>query len=182
MKDIEGMIYDLLIREGSEYTNRPADRGGPTRYGVTQSALAEYRGHPVTPDDVRNLGEPEARNIYRNNYLTRVQFHRIHDPYLLVLVFDCGVNHGTHRATQWLQQAAGVPDDGVLGDQTEVAVNSMDPVRLYSRVLARRVRFYGEIIAHDPERQAATLAGFHLQAENAGGWLNRAASFIEDRI
>lgn len=167
MKDIEGMIGEILEREGG-YTDHPNDRGGPTNFGITQATLAAYRGHGVTAADVQALTEAEARNIYRNKYFTSIQLHRIHDPYTAALAFDIAVNHGPLRAVQWLQRICGVPEDGQLGDQTEVAINSYEPVRLYQRLLARRIVAYGEIISHD-----------HSQAVFALGWLRRAASFVE---
>lgn len=182
MMDIEKIIGELIDREGREYINDPTDKGGPTKFGVTLKALERYRGHACTAEDVRYLEEGEARNIYRGNYLTSVQLHRIKDPYVMVLAFDIGVNHGTGRAVRWLQQIAGVPDDGTFGDQTEIAVNSMDPVNLYHKLIGKRVRFYGEIIAHDSERLRATKDGYNLQAKFASGWCNRAAQFIEDQV
>jgi lysozyme family protein len=167
MMDVESMIGELLVREGG-FVENPSDHGGPTKYGVTQATLSDYRRQAVSVDDVRNLSEAEARLIYRNKYLTSIQLHRLRDPYLMCLLFDCAVNHGPRRAIQWLQRACAVPEDGVLGDRTEIAANSLDPVRLYQRVLARRVVFYGEI-----------LSGDHSQVEFALGWLRRAASFIE---
>lgn len=167
LPDIEQMITEILKREGG-FVNHPSDKGSATNYGITIGALADYRGHAVTAADVQALTEAEARNIYRNRYLTAPQLHRIHDPYLLCLMFDCAVNHGPQRAIRWLQKAAGVTDDGVFGDATEVAVNTLDAVRLYSRVLAARIRFYGRIITNDP-----------TQAVFAAGWMNRAASFLE---
>ena len=182
MTDIETIITELIDREGRAYTNDSADRGNHTKFGITIAALSRYRGRPCVPADVEHLEEPEARNIYRNDYLTSIQLHRIKDPYVMVLAFDIGVNHGTHRAVRWLQQIAGVPADGVFGNQTEIAVNSMDPARLYQRLIARRVRFIGEIIAHDPERKRASQDGYKLQAKFASGWCNRAAGFIEDQV
>ena len=182
MTDIETVITELIDREGREYTNDPSDHGGPTKFGVTLAALSRYRGRPCVPSDVEQLEEREARNLYRNDYLTSIGLHRIKDPYVMVLAFDIGVNHGTHRAVRWLQQIAGIPADGVFGDQTEVAVNTMDPVRLYQRLIARRVRFIGEIIAHDPERKRASKDGYKLQAKFASGWCNRAAEFIEEQV
>lgn len=178
MKDVHTLIDDVLRREGG-FVDHPADRGGPTKYGITMPALTEFRGRPVTGDDIRNLTEEEARRLYRDRYLTRPNFHRITDPYLRALVFDSGVNHGTQTVTRWLQRSVGVADDGIFGDATEVAVNSADSVRVFQRVLARRVRFYGELISRDPELRRARRAGFALQAEFAGGWLNRAAEFVE---
>jgi lysozyme family protein len=176
--DVEAIISAILEREGG-YVDHAADRGGPTNFGITIGALAEYRRQPVSAADVRDLTEAEARNIYTNNYLTRHQLHRIRDPYVLTLAFDCAVNHGPQRAIRWLQQIVGVVDDGVFGDATEIAVNSYEPVRLYQKLLARRIVFYGEIIAHDPERARAAAAGYRLQASFALGWARRCAEFVE---
>ena len=165
--DIDKMLDDVLRREGG-YTNNPNDRGGPTNMGITQAALASWRQRPVTEDDVRNLTEAEARAIYRSRYLTEPRLDRIQDPYVLALAFDCAVNHGPHRAIRWLQKIVGVVDDGILGPISEVAINTHEPVRLYQRLLARRIVFYGEIISRD-----------HSQAVFALGWLRRAAEFVE---
>lgn len=178
IRSVESLLDDVLCREGG-YVNHPADRGGPTNFGITQAALARYRRHPVTADDVLTLTEAEARNIYRNDYFSAPQLHRIEDPYVACLAFDCSVNHGPVRVVRWLQEIVGVPADGVLGDMTERAVNAYEPVRLYQRLLARRVVFYGEIISQDSQLRVARLRGCRLQAEFALGWLRRAAEFIE---
>lgn len=178
MKSIETIIDELIEREGG-YVNHPADRGGPTKYGITQRTLSDYRGKPASIQDVMDLSKAEAVNIYRNRYLTSVQLHRIHDPYVMILAFDISVLHGPQRAVRWLQKIVGVIDDGVLGPVSEVAINTYEPVRLYNKLLARRLEFFGEIIAHDPELKKAKAAGFNLQAEFALGWLRRAAGFLE---
>lgn len=178
MKDIEAIVDELIEREGG-YANHPADRGGPTKYGITQRVLAEYRGRKVTEEHVRDLSRVEAMSIYRDKYLTSPQLHRIKDPYLMVLAFDCAVLHGPQRAVRWMQKIAGVVDDGILGPISEVAINTMDPVRMYQKLLARRFEFFGEIISRDPELKRARAAGYNLQAEFALGWLRRAAGFLE---
>ena len=43
MPDINGLIDELTEREGG-YVNHPADRGGPTRFGVTE-AVARAHGY-----------------------------------------------------------------------------------------------------------------------------------------
>ncbi len=72
MKTPHDIISDILRREGDRYTNHPADRGGPTKYGITLLTLAAYRDamnaggeHPsATAADVERLTEVEARAIY----------------------------------------------------------------------------------------------------------------------
>lgn len=177
MRDIEGMIDDVLLREGG-YVNHPADRGGPTNYGITQATLSRYRGRPATLGDVIDLTRDEAREIYRSDYLIAPRLHVIKDPEVLALAFDCSINHGPGRIVRWLQQAVEVVDDGKLGPVSEAAINTIDPVKLYERVLAKRFRFIGEVITNDPEARRAKRAGYNLQAAFAKGWLARYAEFI----
>lgn len=40
MKTIDDIISDIIRAEGTAYTNDPRDSGGPTKYGITQAALA----------------------------------------------------------------------------------------------------------------------------------------------
>ena len=165
--DTRAHIDTILKHEGSAFTNHPRDRGGPTKYGITQKTLAAWRSRAVSVRDVRTLTEQEARDIYENLYISRPGFDRIHDARVQGLVIDCGVHVGTATATRWLQKAAGVKVDGCVGPVTLRAVNSGKPEALYKKVLAARLRHYGRIITDNPSQSAF-----------AAGWLNRAATFV----
>lgn len=161
------IIDGILLREGG-FVDHEADRGGPTKYGITQATLTDWRGRKVSVDDVRSLTEREARDMYRETYIVRPGFLSIQSEAVRVLVVDCAVNHGVLRAVKMLQHAAHVFTDGILGPNTIAAVNRMTPTALYRRLCAARVRLYGEIITKNPS-----------QAVFAAGWANRAAEFIE---
>jgi lysozyme family protein len=161
-------IIDGILRREGGYVDHPADKGGPTNYGITLATLGTYRGKPVTIDDVIALTQDEAREIYREQYVVRPGFLRISNDAVRALVVDCAVNHGVKSAVTMLQRAARVFPDGILGDHTRAAVNRMMPPALYKRLCAARVRFYGDIITRNPS-----------QAVFAAGWANRAAEFIE---
>lgn len=169
------IIDDIIRREGRVFVNHPADRGGPTKFGITQKTLAGYRGKDVTPEDVAALTEEEARAIYRSDFLI---FGKIESEALRALLIDSGVNHGQGNAVKFLQRALGVDADGILGPQTLEAVRKMNADTLYLRVLAERMKFYGKIVSRDPVLKKAREAGFHLQAENAEGWANRLNEFF----
>lgn len=164
----EDAITAVLAREGGgKFTNDPADRGGPTKYGITQAALAFYRGHPVSAQDVEQLQEPEARAIYRANYIEKPGLHLIEDDELRAALFDFGVNSGPRAAIRALQEALSVPADGVLGPQTLEALALANAKKMRAEVVAERVVFLGRLISADP-----------TQARFAHGWLRRAAEFI----
>jgi lysozyme family protein len=179
---VASIIDDLIRREGDKFTNRPADRGGPTRWGITQATLSDWYGRPATIEDVKNLSEQEAREIYRERYLIKPGFLGIENESVRAFAVDSAVQHGSATAVKFLQKAAHAFPDGIFGPKTRDAVNRMTASVLYRRACAERVRFYGAIISHDPEYVKAKLAGYDLQAENALGWANRIAEFIEANV
>ena len=160
-------LIDAILRREGGFVDHPADRGGPTKFGITLATLTEYRKPaPVTADDVKALTEPEARQIFWKIYVGPFVDWTPHQ--VLPLVVDSAVLHGVGRATQWLQRAAAVKDDGAIGPATRAAVSAMDGALLHRKVLAARVRSLGKTIQ---------MPG---QVVFAAGWLNRVAEFIEE--
>ena len=163
----DDIIADIIRREGSDFTNHPADRGGPTKFGITHATLADWVGRPVAAAEVAALTEPEARAIYRARYITGLGFHRIADDALRAQVVDCAVLHGPGRAVKLLQAALGVDQDGVIGRQTLAALDHAPDVRV--RLAAHRLRRIAKIVADDPG-----------QIVFLRGWVNRATEFLLD--
>ncbi len=177
------IIEDILQREGAGFTDRPADRGGPTCCGVTLASYAAYRAPMVTTvEDLKRLDRSTARRVYGHMYIDAPGFGKIADGGLMALIVDAGVQHGTETAIKMLQRAVGVTADGLLGPASIAAVNARDARTLSARVCAARIRLYGEIVSHDPKLGAAVNAGYTLQAVNAYGWANRIAQFVEGII
>ena len=177
---LDEIISKVLEREGSKYTDDPADRGGPTKFGITLRSWREHIGNPfVTGDDLKAINEHQARSFYRYRYIIRPNFDRIEDDHLQELVVDSGVHHGTRRAAKWLQRVVGVRQDGIIGDITLGAVNAADPRSLYLRIVSYRIRLFGRLVSRDPELAKARQAGFNLQAKFMSGWANRACAFLE---
>jgi len=180
---IDQIIDAIIVRESREYSNRPADRGGPTKFGITLATLSAWRKRACTEDDVMNLAEDEARAIYRDIFVVQPGYLQITDDIVRAFVVDAAVQHGAAAATKQLQAAAHVFVDGQLGPKTAAAVNRMTPKALFLRVFAQRTRYYGAIIAHDAQLQAAKAAGFdRLEAFNALGWADRMATQLEESI
>ena len=87
--DIDAMLDDLLAREGG-YVDHPADRGGPTNWGITEAVArsASFMG------DVRDLTKGIAKEIYRSRYWQQPGFDRVVElcPALAAELFGTGVN------------------------------------------------------------------------------------------
>ncbi len=132
----------VLQREGwGTYTNDPHDPGGPTRWGVTLAALERQRGEPCTAADVEALSETSALDIYRADYWDAVGGDELPaGPDLMA--FDAAVNQGPGRAARFLQAAAGVGADGVVGPLTLAAVKACSPDSLIDRIRGERITAY----------------------------------------
>lgn len=115
--DIDRLIEEVIGREGG-YSDHPADRGGPTRWGITQ-AVARANGYD---GDMRDLSRARAIEIYRQLYWRRPGFHRVahHAPALAAELFDTGVNMGPAIALGFLQRALNALNRGAA-DYPDVA-------------------------------------------------------------
>ena len=165
------IIAGVLDREGAEYTDDPVDRGGATRWGITQDTLSEWRGKPVSKDAVAALTRAEAAEIYEHLYLVRSGFLHLVDERLRVLVLDWAVNSGIGTATKALQRVLGVPVDGVCGPVTLSAANTSDPTAVLKQLGRQRQQFYVSIVKRDPE-----------QIRFLAGWLGRNWSVAVDPL
>lgn len=123
-------MIDATIGKEGGYSNHPADRGGPTRWGITER-VARANGYA---GDMKLLSRPEAVRIYRDQYLVAPGFAAIAEisPAIGEELFDSGVNLGPALPKLWLQQAlnalnAGgtlypdIKEDGDLGRGTRAA-------------------------------------------------------------
>jgi lysozyme family protein len=128
---VDAMLDALVGREGG-YVNHPADRGGPTRWGITEQVARAY-GYK---GDMRSLPRETALEIYRKRYWTGPKFDQVAKRYPRVgeELLDTGVNMGQAVAAKFLQRALNVlnrgaidyPDitvDGALGNMTLAALD-----------------------------------------------------------
>lgn len=129
--DVEQLIDAVIDREGG-YSDHPADRGGKTRWGVTE-AVARANGYV---GDMRHFSRAAATVIYRRVYWARPGYDRVAEraPDIAAELFDTGVNMGPGVATGFLQRALNAlnrgardyPDialDGRIGPKTLAALD-----------------------------------------------------------
>ncbi|ANI77673.1 hypothetical protein EP837_01243 [Sphingobium sp. EP60837] len=100
--DVAALIDEVIAREGG-YSNHPADRGGPTNFGITQ-AVARANGYA---GDMRQLPRAVAEAIYRRLYWERPGYGFVTEiaPNVAGELFDSTVNMGPATATRFLQRA-----------------------------------------------------------------------------
>lgn len=128
---------ELLRHEGGFVDNSAlGDRGGPTKYGVTQ-AEARDAGYTGT---MAYLPLSTAKRIYEARYWTAVRAEEL-PAELRYVMFDSAVNSGPGQAVRWLQNALDVRVDGVLGPVTLKAAQECNALRVTGLILAQRLVF-----------------------------------------
>lgn len=128
---VDDLIDDVIAREGG-YVRNASDKGGATRWGITEKVARQtgYRG------DMRRYPRSAAVAAYHQLYWIRPGFDSIAERAsdLAAELFDTGVNMGPSVATTFLQRALNAlnrgardyPDtvaDGMVGPRTLAAVD-----------------------------------------------------------
>ena len=166
---VDQEIAGVITREG-DYSNHPADRGGPTRWGVTEQVARAY-GYT---GDMKVLPQSTAASIYKRRYWTDVRFDQVAAIYPGVgsELFDTGINMGQSIAAGFLQRALNLlnagatawPDitvDGQVGRMTIQALEDYKKARgaagevvLLKTLDGFQVGRYAEITEKRPANEA----------------------------
>lgn len=137
MRTVGQITSEIIDREGG-YVDNPKDRGGPTKYGITERVA---RDHGYT-GDMKDMPRYLAEKIYLNTYYLRPAFDEIAaiSQDLAVQLMDAGVLCGPVRPSEWLQRLLNVLNregklyrdikvDGSIGHNTLAALGSFLDMR-----------------------------------------------------
>ena len=153
--------FELLIGHEGGYVNDPHDPGGETKYGVSK------RSYPN--EDIAGMTLDRAKAIYLRDFWGPAGCDALPDP-LKYEMFDFAVNSSApgapKTAIKCLQRAVGADVDGLLGPNTLLRAQSMEPNRAQRRLFAQIIRYYTGLA---PE----------LRARYLPGWMNRLAENLE---
>lgn len=156
--------FKLLIGHEGGFQKDPRDRGNWTsgKPGLGQLKGTKYGISAMTypGEDIENLTLERAKQLYARDFWGKAGADLVPDV-LRYDVFDTAVHSGTKRAVQFIQRAVGVPDDGVIGPVTTLAISHVDPYRMLARFNGHRLDFLND----NPE----------LWATYGRGWAQRIA-------
>jgi lysozyme family protein len=159
MADFNSAIAKTLQKEGgSKYTETVGDRGGATKYGISQSSYPNI--------NIRELTEQQARDIYKRDYWDRVCGDRIHDQVIAESIFDAAVNMGVRTASRLAQLSAGMPEahaDGIIGTASLRELSEVHLELFVLRFATLKIARYAHICNKDKTQSKFLL-----------GWINRA--------
>jgi len=134
------IAFDRLLGHEGGYINHKNDPGGETKFGISK------RSYPNV--DIADLTLDDAKTLYKRDFWDRAQCDRL-PPDLAFQVFDGAVNSGIGNSIRWLQEAAGVAVDGVVGPITLRKVGDMDTGIAIARYNGVRLKFMASLSTFD---------------------------------
>ena len=155
-------IFDYLLKVEGGYTDDKHDKGGKTKYGITEEDARDfgYKG------DMQNLTKDFAKNIYLKKYYLGNKLDKVANDKVALSVCDFIVNGGAWGAKK--AQAAlnelgfDLRVDGILGKKSLAALNEVDENKFLEKYHDLQRRYYRVLAANKPS-----------QKKFLTGWLNR---------
>lgn len=162
------LAYQHTARNEGGYANNPKDKGGETYAGISRKNWPNWGGwrfidgikqqHGTTADIINKYaGASEivqslVKEFYKTNFWYPLGLSMVNDQQLANNVYDFAVNAGVTTSAKRLQRAAGVRDDGIIGNQTLRAVNALPANHVYDTFNGLRKAYYDNIIAKNPSQ------------------------------
>ena len=160
---------DFVLEMEGGYTNDPADHGGATNKGITQSEYTDWlKVNHLPARLVADILDADLREIYRTEYWLLGRCDQMPWPVNLAH-FDACVNVGVGQAAKFLQRSVGAKADGLVGPKTLEALNgklkTSSAMAAALRLVRPRALFYKQLVEKDSS-----------QKRFLNGWLNRLTS------
>lgn len=157
------LAYKFTSKWEGGWANVKGDRGGKTKYGVTELTWNYYiKKNNLPYKAIRDITKEEAKQVFKTLYWDRILGDEL-PPDLAVAAFDFAIHSGPKRAIQYLQRVYGIPASGDLGPVTIKKIKNKHTANLRDTYIEARKQFL------------LRLASKPGQAKFKKGWLNRIA-------
>ena len=154
-------FLDYIFEVEGGFTDDENDRGGATNFGIIEEEAREF-GYT---GDMRNLTKDFAENIYLKKYYLGNKLDKIIDDRVALTIFDWAVNSGRRgiKKAQIVANkfGANLVIDGIIGNKTLEAINSINPEAFLKEYHEIQRTFYKNLAAKDS-----------TQEDFLKGWLN----------
>lgn len=166
MNTFEKCIEVILVLEG-DYVDHPADRGGPTKYGITlQSFQHHQKSGLVKSSHIKFLSKEEAIQIYLVDYWNPLRLGQIASSKIALIIFSHIVHSGPVSGVKSLQKTLNTSFgnklfiDGVLGPKTELALAQVKDEKKMCRGLLQNIQIYYARVCEIKPDQIVFLEGW----------------------
>ena len=157
--------YQKLASDSGNYNSLGQLVG--TNYGISAKTYEAWIGYPPTESDMRAMPKNVAIDIFYNWYWIKMKGDSFKNQSVANIIIDHAVNAGVRTATKLLQKVLNesfyknIAVDGIIGNQTISATNSVNQEQLHEVIKLEREAYY------------KSIGGTFLTA-----WLNRLKGFF----
>jgi len=161
--------FEYSLKNEGGFSNHKNDRGGATKYGITRSTLSRWIGQPASIDDVKNISEDLAKDIYKRWYWDTMRLDEVKSKPIAIAMFDIGLVRGTSIPPKYAQLVLNAQlrselnVDGVMGPKTISAINRTLNKPFLDDYIELVVGGFRQIVAKRPQQKVFLK-----------GWLKRA--------
>lgn len=143
----------FTLREEGVLSDNPNDKGGLTKYGVTQAAwiayIARFPKDTLIGKSVASISVDDAIEFYHSEHWNDKLPRELQGPF-----FDFSVNSGKGTASKKLQALIGVEADGDIGPATLAKLEPMQAPalrRLRNDYVTSRLIYDMDVAQHNPK-------------------------------
>lgn len=154
MAKVDYLIPFILKWEGG-YVNDPLDKGGATNKGITLRTFTEHRtakGKTASIEQLKNISHSEWREIMKRLYWDRWQADSIENQSIANILVDWVWASGVW-GIKIPQRIMRLTQDGIVGAETVLSVNSANQQQLFQKILTARLKFIDDIIRKTPSQK-----------------------------
>jgi lysozyme family protein len=148
------LIADAITQKTEAgYSNNGSE--AETAMGIDRGQNPNWSGWSIVdalkPDTDANIthklfNDPDfmakVHGFFKANYWDVLKLDEVNDQQIANNLFDCSINQGSGIAARFMQSAAGVIQDGIVGQQTLNGVNNGDAEAIYNQINAMRKARY----------------------------------------
>lgn len=156
--------FPHLIKLEGGYVNDKNDKGGKTKYGITEDVWKRFGD---ASKSIQDITIDDAEKITKSQYWDKVKGDDIISQSVAEVIADWAYNSGVSTALKYAQRIVNVEDDGKIGPKTLQAINKFNSKELFEQLKSKRESFYRAIVFNNPS-----------QSKFLKGWLNRNNSFV----
>ena len=162
MADFEPSYEATILAEGGyQLTDTAGDNGGQTYAGISRKKNPNWEGWRWI-DANQTPPTHMVRSYYKKEYWDAIKGDAIISQEIAENIYDFGVNAGQGVARKLAQIVVGTTPDGVFGEKTLMALNSIDADRFKPIYALAKIARYRDIVKRD-----------RTQIKWLMGWINR---------
>lgn len=174
MSDFNYAFLKLLDQEGYVTTDTAGDKGGLTRYGITQNTYVVFLRMAVAgsyPDKVSDLTLDQAKVVYQNLFWSTIGLNEIIDKRVAFTIFSACVNMGNGAGVKLAQAAVAVMPTGAMNSGLVGLINRKPPEEFIYNFAGQMLTRYFDIVGRDA-----------TQMKFLKGWCNRVLTITKTTL